>query len=263
MSRRVVILSPGGAFLNDLLPLLRERGTAVAAVVVYDARLTLPSRGAGRAGRLRALALAPLRGAWRRLRPPVRAAGETIVRTGALNGGGTERALRRLRPDVVVLARCALLQPRLLAIPREGTVNVHPGLLPWIRGNSPVANSLLRGVPLGATAFRVDAGIDTGAVLQRRLVHVAGGETESDLRGALYRLWLQMTADAVQDAVRAPLPPGTPQTDRFPICRDLKGGPEQSLVDEAVCADAARVLLERWRPLCGPAGLTLPADAAG
>lgn len=261
MTRRVVILSPGGSFLDDLLTLLVRRGTRVQGVVLYDSRLNRAGESASLFLRLRAAAMIPVRWLRRQRGAGVRGAAERLVVTRALNGDETARALRRLRPDVLVLARCGLVKPHVLAIPAEGVVNVHPGLLPWIRGGSPVGNSLLRGVPLGATAFRVDQGIDTGPILWRRLVEVGGADTEAALRDGLYRLWLEMTADLIEAAIAGPLPPGTPHAGRFPLCRDLKGSPERPAVDEAVRKGTARTLLDRWRPLCDPEDLSLPAGA--
>jgi len=169
--------------------------------------------------------------------------------------------LRRLEPDVVVLARCAvILEPHVLSIPREGVVNVHPGLLPWIRGNSPVTHSVLRGVPLGASAFRVDPGIDSGPVLERRLLPVRGDESVAQLWAALQRLWMEMTADLVRAALAGPLPPGTPQPRRFALCRTAAPD-ERDAAEAAAARGEARALFERWLPLTHPADLSLPLDA--
>ncbi len=51
-------------------------------------------------------------------------------------------------------------------MPRLGILNVHLGLLPEVRGMSSPEWSLLQGVPLGITFHYMDAGIDTGPVLQ-------------------------------------------------------------------------------------------------
>jgi folate-dependent phosphoribosylglycinamide formyltransferase PurN len=265
-SRRVVILSPGGRFTDDVLALLGERGTRVHALVLY-----VPGAAGGwrkaptRAARLASLARTPLR--WVRLRARQRARARAarssarVVLTGTLNGARVKRDLRRLEPDLVVLARCGLVDPDVLSIPREGVVNVHPGLLPWIRGNSPIANSLLRGVPLGATAFRVDAGIDTGAIIARRLLPLHGGETLADVRDALFRLWVDMTARLVADACDGRVPAAIPQPERFPICRTLTDPAQAAAMEDAVRRGDARVLLDRWAHLCDPENLSLPHDA--
>ncbi|HEV7587127.1 MAG TPA: formyltransferase family protein [Longimicrobium sp.] len=258
MTRRVVILSPGGEFAHRLLALLAERGIVPNALVLYVPGVAREWRKLRSArGRLLALPLLPLRAAGRRLRlrldRRLRGAAPRVVYTGPLNGARMASDLRRLDPDVLVLARCGLLDPRLLAIPREGVASVHPGLLPWIRGNSPLANSLRCGVPLGGTAFWVDAGIDTGALIERRLVPVTGTETLDQLREGMFRLWVEMTADLVAAAGEGRIAPGTAQAGRFPLCRTVP--------DPAGAAAAAKALLDRWSGLCDPERLSLPPAA--
>ena len=264
MSRRVVVLSPGGRFTAEVLAALQARGIT-AALLVYRPDLARDWRAAPPASRrpLRAPAFLArwLAGRARdRLGPRLRAGVSPTVFTGRLNGPRMRRDLERLRPDVMVLAHCALVSPEVLAIPRDGTVNVHPGLLPWVRGNTPFGNALLRGVPLGSTTFRVDAGIDTGPILERRLVPVAGGETMAELRDALYGLWVEMTADVIEAAGAAPLSPGRAQGARFPLCRTLSAPAELAAVAAAVRNGAAKAFFDRWSPLCDP-GLSLPIDA--
>src|SRR5438046_9079924 len=54
--------------------------------------------------------------------------------------------LRALAPDVgVVVAYGHILKPDLLALPRLGMINLHPSLLPELRGAAPVGWALLNG----------------------------------------------------------------------------------------------------------------------
>lgn len=248
--RHVALLSPGCSFADDVLAGLGERGGAVDSIVIY--RPPAPRRP-------RALVRWLARQAYLRLGRS-RRSGPRVVFTGALNGRRMSGDLARLRPDVVVLARCGLLEPHVLAIPREGVVNVHPGLLPWIRSASPLAHSLRRQVPLGAAAFRVDAGIDTGPLLERRLVPVAGGESANDLRRAIHRLWVEMTVDLAAAAAAGPLPDGTPQCARFPICPPVNDPAGIAAMEDAIQRGGAKQLFDRWIGLCGPRA-TLPLDA--
>ncbi|HEX6748441.1 MAG TPA: formyltransferase family protein [Longimicrobium sp.] len=255
-ARRVVVLSRGGSFLAEVMNELRARRPLPELTLLLSRERTAKRRQPlPWPQRLRELLLALPRAARQHLlhRRTAREAGggTRVVITGWLNGAWMRRDLRRLAPDVVVLAGCGLLAPEVLEIPREGVVNVHPGLLPWIRGNDLLANSLLRGVPLGATTFRVDAGIDTGGILERRLVPVRGGESRNDLRLRMDRLWVEMTAELVAAAAAGPLPPARPQRGRFPLCRVVADRAQHAAVDAAVHNGTARALFERWKSADG------------
>jgi methionyl-tRNA formyltransferase len=75
--------------------------------------------------------------------------------------------LRALAPDVgVVVAYGHILKPELLALPRHGMVNVHPSLLPELRGAAPVEWAILNGLPqTGVTIMQMEAGLDSGPIL--------------------------------------------------------------------------------------------------
>jgi methionyl-tRNA formyltransferase len=265
MNRRIVILTRGGAPVRRLLERLDARGARPAAVLVY---VDAPARERTPATALRRVAeplLLPLRRLRRRLeawRVARSLAGPARVRvTGPLNGREMENDLRRLAPDVLLLAGCGLLGGAILSIPREGTVNVHPGLLPWIRGNGAVENAVLRGIPIGCTTHWVDAGIDTGRIIARRLARLAGGEGRAELRRAAGDLWVEMMTDAGAAAAAGPLPAGTPQGDRHPLCREVTDAADLAAVDASAVAGMPQSALGRWAAHCDPADLSLPPGA--
>src|SRR5438128_4030415 len=75
--------------------------------------------------------------------------------------------IRALAPDVgVVVAYGHILQPELLAIPKHGMLNVHPSLLPELRGAAPIQWAIINGLEkTGVTIMRMDAGLDSGPIL--------------------------------------------------------------------------------------------------
>ena len=83
----------------------------------------------------------------------------------------TDRAflarLRELQLDVgVVVAYGHILKPELLTLPARGMVNVHPSLLPELRGPAPVEWAVINGLEkTGVTIMQLDAGVDTGPIL--------------------------------------------------------------------------------------------------
>src|SRR4029077_11844319 len=94
---------------------------------------------------------------------------------------------RALPPDVgVVVAYGHILKPDLLAVPRRGMINVHPSLLPELRGAAPVEWAIVNGLDkTGVTIMVMDAGLDSGPILHQ-IPHyidpeVTGGELSEHL----------------------------------------------------------------------------------
>ncbi len=108
--------------------------------------------------------------------------------------------LRQWSPDLIVFAGGNILRQQLLDIARLGVINVHLGLLPEVRGMSSPEWSLLQKVTVGITIHNMDAGIDTGPVLQRyELPHATHSESLSDLRNRLIAFGVEKIAEVVCD----------------------------------------------------------------
>src|SRR5881396_2954966 len=95
--------------------------------------------------------------------------------------------LRALVPDVgVVVAYGHVLKPDLLGLPRRGMINLHPSLLPELRGAAPVEWAILNGLKqTGVTIMRMDEGLDSGPIVLQ-IPHeidpeVTGGELSEHL----------------------------------------------------------------------------------
>ena len=75
--------------------------------------------------------------------------------------------LYSMEPDIfVVCAYGKILNKKVLSIPKFGTINIHPSLLPKYRGPSPVQYSIKNlDVHTGFTFIKMDEGIDTGDIL--------------------------------------------------------------------------------------------------
>jgi methionyl-tRNA formyltransferase len=89
--------------------------------------------------------------------------------------------LKLNQPEVVVLGGTRIIKSHLLEIPARGTVNCHPGLLPWLRGSASVGWALYKDLPQGATAHFIDPGIDTGDIIVRRELPVFRRDTYESL----------------------------------------------------------------------------------
>ncbi len=85
--------------------------------------------------------------------------------------------------DVLVVAAYGLiLPPEVLAWPRHGCVNIHASLLPRWRGAAPVERAILAGDrETGISLMQMDAGVDTGPVIEQTRVPIAADDTGATL----------------------------------------------------------------------------------
>jgi len=79
------------------------------------------------------------------------------------------QTVRDLAPEVIVVAAFGQIIPqRILDIPPYGCLNVHGSLLPRWRGAAPMQYALMAGdSETGVTTMQMDAGLDTGDILQQ------------------------------------------------------------------------------------------------
>ncbi|HLG05198.1 MAG TPA: methionyl-tRNA formyltransferase [Gemmatimonadales bacterium] len=130
-------------------------------------------------------------------------------------------ALRHWRPELgVVVAYGHILRPEVLALPSRGMINLHPSLLPELRGAAPINWAILRGdADTGVTIIQMEAGMDSGPILTQAVTPIGANETAGELAGRLARLGAENLVEAIalmqmgrlrpvaQDAARATLAP--------------------------------------------------------
>jgi methionyl-tRNA formyltransferase len=107
--------------------------------------------------------------------------------------------LRTLAPDVgVVVAYGHILTPELLALPRHGMINVHPSLLPELRGAAPIEWTILNGLSrTGITIIQMEAGLDSGPILLQITHDVGDDVTGGELSEHLSEMGAQALVEAL------------------------------------------------------------------
>lgn len=79
-----------------------------------------------------------------------------------------------------------------------GVLNVHPGLLPWFRGSSCVEWAILEDKEIGITCHLMDQGIDTGAILEKRIIPVYRTDSYQDIRIRVHKESNDLMASVVK-----------------------------------------------------------------
>jgi len=89
--------------------------------------------------------------------------------------------------DVLVVAAYGLiLPPAVLAWPKHGGINIHASRLPRWRGAAPIQRALLAGDAVtGVTLMQMDAGLDTGPMIETIDVPIAPRDTAGTLTARL------------------------------------------------------------------------------
>jgi methionyl-tRNA formyltransferase len=189
-------------FAAVALQALLDAGHEIALV------FTQPGRPAGRGMQLRMGAvgeLAVARGL-PLLTPPSLRTGR-----GQPSDEAAGQALQRLREadcDLLVVAAYGLILPQaMLDIPRGigagaqrvRALNIHASLLPRWRGAAPVARAIEAGDErTGVTLMQMDAGLDTGPMLECEALDIGPGESAGALTTRLAGLGARMLVGALE-----------------------------------------------------------------
>lgn len=173
-----------------------------------------------------------------------------------VNDPAVGELLRGVRPDLTVIICTSILKAEVLEAAGPLIVNVHGGYLPFYRGNHCFFFALYRGEldRVGSTIHFVDAGIDTGDIIEVVVPPVYQRDNAEALYCRAEKLAIHRLAELLERWQQSEPLPRRPQgvRGRLYLTRDRK--PHHDLL----------LWLRRWRArLLGPAAAPRPlADAA-
>lgn len=160
--------------------------------------------------------------------PPVKVAAEQlglpVWQPATLKDPDFRARLAELRPDVTVLvAYGEYLAPSLLDLPRRGSINLHPSLLPRWRGSTPIQSPILAGDDVtGVSIILMDKGLDTGPVLAQRRVPIEPGETAPHLADRLAETGAALLAETLSPWLRGEIEPVPQAEEGATLTKELK-----------------------------------------
>ena len=158
--------------------------------------LTQPDRPSGRGMALHASPVKEL----------ALASGIEVFQPLTLRDAAAQERIRAVGADAMVVAAYGLILPQaVLDLPHFGCINIHASLLPRWRGAAPIQRAILAGdAETGVCIMQMEAGLDTGPVLQSGSLPITADDTAATLHDKLAELGARLVVEALE---KLPLPP--------------------------------------------------------
>lgn len=156
-----------------------------------------------------------------------------------------EKVRERLKAEdsdvFVVVAYGKILSEEVLNIPSKGVLNVHPSLLPKLRGPSPVRTAILQDEKItGVTVMLIDEKMDHGPILIQETYEPSEWPPDAkELDNYLFERGGLLLAEAIPQYIQGELEPQEQEHDQATFSKmfkkedgllDLSGDPYQNLL---------------------------------
>jgi methionyl-tRNA formyltransferase len=108
--------------------------------------------------------------------------------------------LAALQPDAIIVVGYGRIIPQwMLDLPPLGNLNLHASLLPKYRGAAPIQWAIANGETVtGVTTMRIDAGLDTGDILQQHELAIAPNDTAETLAPRLAAIGADLMVETLR-----------------------------------------------------------------
>ena len=108
--------------------------------------------------------------------------------------------LKALRADIYVVVAFRILPDEVFSIPKKGTINLHPSLLPKYRGAAPINWTIINGeMETGVTIIQITREIDAGSMLLQRKIQILPDETAGSLHDRLAVIGADLLLEALDE----------------------------------------------------------------
>ncbi len=142
--------------------------------------------------------------------PPVKALAEEynipVVQPEKVSQFADE--IEKLKPSLIIIASFGQIIPKkILEIPKDGCLNVHPSILPKYRGPSPIQSAIINGdEKTGVTIMRVSEKIDAGPILSQKEIEIDPKETYESLHDKLAEAGTKLLLEVLPNLSKGQVP---------------------------------------------------------
>lgn len=108
--------------------------------------------------------------------------------------------LNNLKADLFVVVAFSILPDKIISIPKYGSINIHPSLLPKYRGSSPIQYALLNGdKETGVSVINLNSKIDSGAILGQKKFSIPNSANFGYMYEKLGILGSELLLEVIED----------------------------------------------------------------
>jgi len=127
------------------------------------------------------------------------------------------------KADIFIVCEYGLIIPKtILDIPKLGTLNVHPSLLPYYRGASPIQTALMNGEKIsGVTIMLMDEKMDHGPIVLQEKISIEKTDTFLTLRKKMIPLASKLLLEALHSLINKTTIPEEQNHDKATFCKLL------------------------------------------
>jgi methionyl-tRNA formyltransferase len=160
--------------------------------------------------------------------PPIKdaalAASVHVFQPEKIKSESAQEFIAKIKPDaIVIIAYGQIIPAALLGIPRLGWLNVHASLLPKYRGAAPIQWAIINGeMRTGVTTMRIDAGLDTGPILEKVEVEIGTDENAPELSRRLADVGSSLIVSTLEKLERGVIVPQGQDNSQASLARPLK-----------------------------------------
>jgi methionyl-tRNA formyltransferase len=139
--------------------------------------------------------------------------------------------LAALKPDAIIVVGYGRIIPQwMLDLPPLGNLNLHASLLPKYRGAAPIQWAIANAETVtGVTTMRIDAGLDTGDILQQQELAIAPDDTAETLAPRLAAIGANLMVETLRGLQAGSIHPCAQDNSQSTLAPILKK--EDALVD--------------------------------
>ena len=139
------------------------------------------------------------------------------------------------RFDFFVVASYGKIIPQeILDLPRRGVLNVHPSLLPKLRGPSPLQSAIIEEEETGVSIMRLDALMDHGPILAQEKINIEWPPYTDELEKVSGKIGGRMLADLLPGWILGKIKEVEQDHSKATVCQKIqKTDGEMNLEDRA------------------------------